>query len=186
MKVDKAGNVKIESLANSDLIETQAGLTESLKSDLAEDLKVELTNLQEAISKELASRASLDLAKVTDCDDDSINSCISEALKKVYTNVSSFEATNCALTNGKLMIEGLITFKSGKSRHTAYQFNQAAYANDQLILHGMNEAFGRDSQFDLTCKLESLDNEVHLLVEGLSYKYSVSNTIVEGLVTYNK
>lgn len=117
-----------------------------------------------------------------ECDDDSINNCITQTLKEVYANVKDFQMTNCALTENKLIIEGLITFNSGKARHTEYQFNNAIYESKKLVLTGLNEAFGRDSHFKLSCKI---DNNA-LIAEQLSYNYKINNTIVEGLADSNK
>lgn len=89
--------------------------------------------------------------------------------------------TNCTIIENKLVIEGLITFNSGKTRHTEYQFNNAMYESKKLVLTGLNEAFGRDSHFSLSCRL---DNNV-LIAEQLVYNYKINNTIVEGLVNYS-
>ena len=41
-------------------------------------------------------------------------------LTEVYSNVKSFKTTDCALEENKLMIEGTITFNSGKTKNTKF------------------------------------------------------------------
>lgn len=138
--------------------------------------------MRQTVAEALAKCAQGKLESMCECDDKSINNCITQTLKDVYTNVKAFQMTNCALTGNKLIIEGLITFNSGKTRHTEYQFNNANYESKKLTLIGLNEAFGRDSHFKLSCKI---DNTV-LIAEQLSYNYKINNTIVEGLADSNK
>lgn len=163
-----------------------AGMTIDTGTNSTTAIESFIKNNYDVLAEALCEMGKIDLPtkldSIEECDEDSINNCITEALQKVYTNVSSFNMTDCSLNNNKLVLEGLITFKSGKTRHTSYQFNEATRNADKLHLHGLNEAFGRDSKFDLVCKV----NNKNLVVEKLSYNYKAANTIVEGLVEYNK
>ena len=163
-----------------------AGMTIDTSKNSTTAIESFIKNNYDVLAEALCEMGKIDLPtkldSIEECDEDSINNCITEALQKVYTNVSSFNMTDCSLNNNKLVLEGLITFKSGKTRHTSYQFNEATRNADKLHLHGLNEAFGRDSKFDLVCKV----NNKNLVVEKLSYNYKAANTIVEGLVEYNK
>ena len=163
-----------------------AGVTIDTSKNSSTTIESFIKDNYDVLAEALCEMGKIDLPtkldSIEECDEKSINSCITEALQKVYTNVSSFHMSDCSLNNNKLVLEGVITFKSGKTRHTSYQFNEAKRNAGKLHLHGLNEAFGRDSQFDLTC---SIDNK-NLIVEKLSYNYKAANTIVEGLVEYNK
>jgi hypothetical protein len=52
------------------------------------------------------------------------------------------------------MIEGVISFKSGKTRNTTYTFNEAFVDADMVTLRGLNEKLGLDKRFTLTGKID--------------------------------
>ena len=84
----------------------------------------------------------------------------------------------CALEKNKLVVEGKITFNSGKEKNTKFVF-EAKKENNKIILEGLNADFATEKAFVLNCNLDTANR---LVVESLNYKYTINNTLVEGLV----
>lgn len=116
---------------------------------------------------------------IEDIDEESVNECTTNYLKEVYSNVDKFELTKADVTNGILVLEGLIKFHSGKTRNTTFGYNLAA--GKHLAFSGVNEDLAKDGQFNIQCSL----NNKSLVVESLSYKHEVNGQLVEGLVHKN-
>lgn len=113
------------------------------------------------------------LEDLEEVDDESINAVMSDYLDENYSNVKNFKTTNCELKNNKLVLEGCINFKSGKSKQTAFIFEKVG---NTLI--GSNEQFGKNSKFEINCKFE--DNKA--IAESLHYRYAVNKKLVEGTI----
>lgn len=92
-------------------------------------------------------------------------------LKRVYENVNSFKAFSGKLDNNKLIIEGLITFNSGKTRNTSFHFSPSAITKTGKVkLIGENLSITkRKGAFTLSARLDGKK----LLPESLTYNYSV-------------
>ncbi len=116
---------------------------------------------------------------IEDIDEESVNECTTNYLKEVYSNVDKFELTKADVTNGILVLEGLIKFHSGKTRNTTFGYNLAT--GKHLAFSGVNEDLAKDGQFNIQCSL----NNKSLVVESLSYKHEVNGQLVEGLVHKN-
>jgi hypothetical protein len=116
---------------------------------------------------------------VEDLDDETFNKLTENYLTEVYSNVKSFEATGCDLKDNKLVVEGTITFKSGKTKPTTFVYEAKETSDKKVILEGLNEDFTSEKAFTLNCKV---DTENCLIVESLNYKYTINDTLVEGLL----
>ena len=116
---------------------------------------------------------------VEDFDDETFNKLTEGYLTEVYSNVKSFKTTNCDLRDGKLIVEGTITFNSGKTKSTTFTYETNKVIDRTLVLEGLNADFASDKAFTLNCKI---DTENRLIVESLNYKYTINNTLVEGLL----
>ena len=116
---------------------------------------------------------------VEDIDDETFNKLTESYLKDVYSNVKSFKATGCDLKDNKLVVEGTITFNSGKTKPTTFVYEAKKAANKKVVLEGANADFTSEKAFTLNCKV---DTENCLIVESLNYKYSINNTLVEGSI----
>ena len=116
---------------------------------------------------------------VEDFDDETFNKLTEGYLTEVYSNVKSFETTNCDLRDNKLIVEGTITFNSGKTKSTAFIYETKETADKTIVLEGLNADFASEKAFTLNCKV---DAENRLIVESLTYKYTINNTLVEGLL----
>ena len=116
---------------------------------------------------------------IEDFDDETFNKLTENYLTNVYSNVKSFKTTQCDLKNGKLVVEGIITFNSGKTKPTSFEYEAKVNADKQIILEGLNADFANEKAFILSCKVDTANR---LVVESLSYKYTVNDTLVEGLL----
>ena len=103
--------------------------------------------------------------------DESINTHFTNFLTEVYSNVKSFNATNCEMINDKLIIEGCIKFKSGKTKNTTFTFTKN---NNKYT--GLNESLSVDSKFELDYSV----NDRIMTIENLTYSYSIDKNLVEG------
>ena len=114
---------------------------------------------------------------VDDLDECSLNKHIDEYLQEVYSNVKCFEATECKLHEGKLFVEGKISFNSGKEKLTMFEF-LPAYCEGKLFFEGYNKDFSEDKAFTLNCLINESKT---LITESFGYKYKINENLVEGL-----
>ena len=116
---------------------------------------------------------------VEDFDEKEFNKLTENYLTSVYSNVKSFETTGCSVEDNKLIIEGVIKFASGKTKTTTFTYETKRAIGSRLVLEGLNADFATEKAFTLNCKV---DTENCLIVESLNYKYTINNTLVEGLL----
>lgn len=121
---------------------------------------------------------SFDTNILEDVDEESLEGCIKESLTNVYENIDSFSLTNCTLDGNKFIVEGLINFKSGTSKHTKYVFTEAFINKlDTVRFVGTNEGLANDGHFILNSKLV---HNTELVTESFEYNYSIGESLVEG------
>lgn len=114
--------------------------------------------------------------------DDAFDEHITEYLKEVYSNIDSYNSTNCTMRGAKLIVEGLIKFQSGKTKTTRFTFDSNKRINNTLVFRGMNEGLTSErSAFRLACRA---DNK-KLVTENLSYKYTIDGANVTGKTKKN-
>lgn len=164
---------------------------------LTEDEDISLTYSDEAIedmfnSKEFKTpisdeevedyieddKAAEDLKNVEDIQEASFNKHISDYLAEVYSNVDKFEMTNCQLDSSKLVIEGIINFKSGNTKETSFTFRPRA----NKILEGYNKDITESTNaFKISYSNEDVEGCGNTLItESIEYNYSADNTVVKG------
>jgi hypothetical protein len=149
-----------------------------------DEIKAQYEGLEEDIVPGVASEIAINnivdtWESVEDFDDETFNKLTEGYLTEVYSNVKSFKATNCDLRDHKLIVEGTITFNSGKTKPTIFEYEAKVTSDKQLVLEGLNADFASEKAFMLNCKV---DAENRLIVESLNYKYTINNTLVEGLL----
>lgn len=149
-----------------------------------ETIKAKYEGLEEevapGIESEIAMKHIVDTwESVEDLDDETFNKLTEGYLTEVYSNVKSFEATNCDLKDNKLVVEGTITFNSGKNKPTTFVYEAKETADKKVVLEGLNADFATEKAFTLNCNLNKANC---LIVESLGYKYTINDTLVEGLV----
>ena len=158
-KVDKAIEEKAEEVDKDE---------ESAEEDESDDEESEEEETEEPEFNED------DIDELDEC---SLNKHIDEYLKEVYSNVKSYETTDCELKEGKLIVEGKISFNSGKEKLTMFEF-LPAYCEGKLFFEGYNKDFSEDKAFTLNC---SINESKTLVTESFGYKYKINENLVEGL-----
>ena len=109
--------------------------------------------------------------------DDVFDEHITEYLKEVYSNIDSYNSTNCTMRGAKLVVEGLIKFQSGREKATRFTFDSNKRINNAFVFRGVNEGLTSEkSAFRLACRT---DNK-KLVTESFSYKYSIDGAKVTG------
>ena len=94
-------------------------------------------------------------------------------LKRVYENVDSYKTTKGCINGNKMMLEGVITFKSGKRAKTNFLFESASKTKSgKLKFLGENKQIANNKAFTLTGHQEG--NK--LFFESFNYKYPVKYT----------
>ena len=117
--------------------------------------------------------------KLESFDEDKFDRLVTRYLKETYSNVKSYKTTKAGLNDGdnKVIMEGVITFKSEKQKPTKFVFEaKEINAKNQLKLVGINEMFSTSKAFTL---LGTVDNN-KLLSESLAYRYEVGGKKVRG------
>ena len=163
-KVDKAIEEKVEETDEDDVEE-----------DTEEDEEEDESDDEE--SEEETKDSEFNEDDIDELDEDSLNKHIDEYLKEVYSNVKSYETTGCELKEGKLIVEGKISFNSGKEKLTMFEF-LPAYCEGNLFFEGYNKDFSEDKAFTLNC---SINESKTLITESFGYKYKINENLVEGL-----
>jgi hypothetical protein len=109
--------------------------------------------------------------------DDRFDTQVTEYLEDVYSNVDKYESTECSADNKKLIVEGKITFKSGKSKSTKFVFESAKRIGDKLVYRGVNEDLaGPARAFRMICKAEG----TKLVTENFKYSYKINESVIRG------
>ena len=165
-KVDKAIEEKAEEADEDEAEEDET--EEADEEDESDDEESEEVEIEEPEFNED------DIDELDEC---SLNKHINEYLKEVYSNVKSYETTGCELKEGKLIVEGKISFNSGKEKLTMFEF-LPAYCEGNLFFEGYNKDFSEDKAFTLNC---SINEAKTLITESFGYKYKINENLVEGL-----
>lgn len=111
---------------------------------------------------------------VDDFDEDSFNDLGEAYLKKVYENVNSFKTTSVKENKNSLVVEGVITFKSGKTKNTKFVFESyAATKNGKVTFKGLNEHMSRGKK---SFTLNGTINNKKLVSESLTYNYRTKDS----------
>lgn len=136
-------------------------------------------DVEPGIESELAIQEIVDTWEaVEEIDEETLDKLTENYLTEVYSNVKSFKTTDCSLTENKLVVEGKITFNSGKTKNTKFIYEVAKTADNKVVLEGLNADFATEKAFILNCNLNTANR---LVVESLNYRYTINNTLVEGL-----
>lgn len=128
----------------------------------------------ESVGEEESEEDEYEDVDFEEVDEDSFDELGESYLKRVYENVDSFRTRDVFCDDKKLIVEGIIKFKSGVEKKTGFVFEAHSSADGKVRFTGMNEHFSRGSKsFALTAKVENKK----LISESLTYNYraKVSN-----------
>lgn len=102
-------------------------------------------------------------------DEDNFDDLGEQYLKKNYSNVESYKTNSVKASNGKLVVEGVIKFNSGKSKNTQFIFEaKDKLRNGKYRLIGENKQISRGKKsFTITGNI----NESKFIAESMTYNY---------------
>ena len=111
--------------------------------------------------------------EIEDFDEESFNALGEGYLKQVYGNVQGFKTSDVKSTTNKIIVEGVISFNSGKKAKTKFMFEaKDATKSGKLRFSGLNENISNNKKaFTLTGSLKG--NK--LISESLNYNYSAKD-----------
>lgn len=119
------------------------------------------------------SKEEVKFDEIEDFQEQLFNEHVTKYLNEVYSNVESFETTNCALDENKFIVEGNIKFKSGKTKKMSFDFKAA----NKGLLEGYSKNIPVESKFTLKY---NINKDKALVTESLAYKYKINGTEVSG------
>ena len=152
--------------------EVPSTVGESINKSDAQEQAEEKSELKTDIESEhLTLNEDSDLAEVEEFDEISFNEHLTQYMTEVYSNVQNFKATACSMTSHRLVVEGVINFKSGKQKTTKFIFE-----NTKNGLRGYNSDFSDKRAFGLKTKVMNKA----LFTEALKYRYMIGEAIVRG------
>ena len=178
MKSDENGRVEVvtEPIHENEDVEDLADTPEEMIAPLDAEEISDIDNNEEQSAEEVAiedemSEEDEDYLDIDNFDEESFDEIGESYLHRVYENVDSFKTTNTASDGFNLVVEGIITFKSGKQKKTKFVFeNFRETRRGKIMMEGMNETFSKSSKaFSLK---GSLINK-NFVSESLTYNYSV-------------
>jgi len=111
---------------------------------------------------------------VDDFDEESFDEIGESYLRKVYENVTSYKTKKVSSSGNKLVVEGLITFKSKKTKPTSFIFEaKDATKKGALRFIGENLQISRGHKSFI---LKGNLNEGKFLSESLNYNYRTKDS----------
>ena len=83
----------------------------------------------------------------------SLEEHISKALSKQCGNINKFKMTGCYYLNEQLIVDGEISYKSGRSEPITYTFTEAYKTNNKIVLQGTNKLSNNESIANLKTRV---------------------------------
>jgi len=182
--VDKAKNVASASSAKSVSIwgiskaDASKGLLRLVTytdGKLSKDSNARLVNFVKGKLDGLTE--SFSIATFEDFDEAAFSAPVTKFLTETYSNVKDFKVTDCSMNEELVTITGVISFNSGNEKETVFEFTPS-YCADNLVFSGCDKDFSDTNAFSLYCDAA---NPTNLVTENFEYRYTVNNTLVEGL-----
>ena len=125
-----------------------------------------------AIDDEFGDEADDEFA-IDDFDEESFDEIGESYLHRVYDNVDSFNTTKVVSNNNKLIIEGVIKFKSGKTKNSSFVFESfRTTRRGKTLAEGMNETFSKSKKAFI---LKGTLTDKNFVSESLTYNYTVKS-----------
>ena len=150
----------------------EAAIDSEVIAPLADETVDEIINANEEPVEENDEMTEVDF-DIEEVDEEAVNELGESYLKNVYENVESFTTTSVSSKNDKMIIEGLIKFKSGTEKKTGFIFEaKAATKTGKVKFIGENKHLCRGNKaFTLTGKVEGSK----LIAESFTYNYRAKN-----------
>jgi hypothetical protein len=153
---------------------------EEVKEPEEKKKKSKVSPIPEEVEKEDMSEKYQDIL-LEEFDESKFDRLAKKYLNEVYDNIESYTTTTGKVDNesNKIIIEGTITFKSGKTKNTTFVFEAREMTKKGKIKFvGVNETFTKKKAFTLVGSV----NGSSMLSESLTYSYKVEDRRVYGQV----
>lgn len=163
---------------NDEIENSSATVEDELTNNEVGEDKVEdeVTDEEENKRPSIMAKESLELNGLSE---DTFNTLVNKYLEATYNNVDKYTMTSCNLEDNKLIVEGVITFKSGNTKDTTFVLDNKGVKNNRCRFVGMNETFSKSKRtFNLVCT----NDNGNLVCESLSYGYKAKDKEVKGKV----
>lgn len=136
----------------------------------AEDLPVEDTGLEDIGDLDLGDNE-VDV-DVDEFDEDEFSGMGESYLRKTYNNVESFKTTGFTFKGNTIFVEGLITFKGGKTSKTSFVFEGKHSHEGKFYFEGYNKHLTESNNaFGLVARPEGKK----LMVESFNWNYDAKD-----------
>lgn len=172
MSADDDGKVTVvtEPIHDEEVVEVEDEMIAPLDADEID----EIDNNEEQSAEEVAiedESPEEDEFEIDDFDEESFDEIGESYLHRVYENVNSFNTTGVRYEKGKLTVEGLIKFNSGKEKNTEFIFeNFRLTKRGKIMTEGMNDTFSKSSKAFI---LKGTLADKRFVSESLTYSYNV-------------
>ena len=174
MTADENGRVEVvtEPIHEEEVVETDAEMIAPLD---AEEI-AEIDNNEEQSAEEVAIEDEIeelpeDEFEMDEFDEESFDEIGESYLHRVYENVNSFNTSNVKYEKGRLTVEGLIKFNSGKEKATKFIFEKFKNTKrGKVVVEGMNDMFSKSSKAFM---LKGTLSDKKFISESLTYNYNV-------------
>lgn len=164
---------------------TEKGLTQEAAEKKAKEMNTEKLNKAGVFYKAAKVEESMDEKYqeviLEQLDESKFDRLAKKYLNEVYDNIESYVTRHGKIDNksNKIIVEGIITFKSGKTKDTKFVFEAREITKKGKIkLVGINETFTKKKAFTLVGSVSGNN----MLSESLTYSYKVEDKKVYGQV----
>lgn len=140
----------------------------------AEEPKEEEAENTEKAEEETAEEPTEEDVDIDEIEEESFNKLGTNYLRRVYENVNSFKTTEANIVGNKLVLEGVISFKSGAQKHTSFVFEARDITRSNRV-----RFIGENSQICRGKRAFVLGGTLKdgtLITESLNYNYTAKNT----------
>ena len=168
MTSEPGGKTVITTEPKEEEIEVIAPVSDELQSE------INPRNDGEEVEDEMENEDDYEDIDVTEFSEEDFDELGESYLKKVYENVNSFKTNKAKISRGKLVVEGIIGFNSGKQKKTSFVFeSKDVNKNGKVRFIGENLQFSRGKKsFTLTGSI----NEGKFIAESLNYNYRAKSS----------
>lgn len=161
VKTDEEGKVTVEtSPRKEESGETIEPISDEVKAD------IEAGSAEDEIEGEIGDEVEVD---IDDFDEESFDELGEAFLKKSYSNVEGYHTTSATATGNKLVIEGVIKFKSGNEKPTSFILESR-----DITKSGRSRFIGENRQLCNAKKAFSVRGQIkegRFISESLNYDY---------------
>ena len=99
------------------------------------------------------SEETIDEIEINNVYKDMVDEVTEECLKENFNNVKFFRSNNITKRNNKLIVEGVIGFKSGKKKNTKFMFESYKTNRDKVVFLGENKDVTKNKSLSLVGKV---------------------------------